>query len=52
MKSYTWWKQQKRRVQKKYTLFLGQYYSPKETKALERKLIRSKKHVEGKKETE
>jgi len=39
MKSYTWWKQQKRRVQKKYTLFLGMYFSPKDTKAFERKLI-------------
>ena len=31
MRTYDWWKKQKRRVQKKYTLFLGRYYSPKET---------------------
>ena len=30
MKSYQWWKKQKRRVQKKYTLLLGKYLSPKE----------------------
>lgn len=29
MKSYQWWKKQKKRVQKKYTL-LGRYLSPKE----------------------
>lgn len=30
MKSYQWWKRQKKRVQKKYTLLLGRYLSPKE----------------------
>lgn len=30
MKSYQWWKKQKKRVQKKYTLLLGRYLSPKE----------------------
>lgn len=33
MKSYDWWLQQKRRVQKKYTLLGGKYLSPKELKA-------------------
>lgn len=32
MKSYEWWKSQKRRVQKKYILLCGCYLSPKETK--------------------
>ena len=30
MKSYQWWRKQKKRVQKKYTLFLGRYLSPKD----------------------
>lgn len=30
MKSYKWWKKQKKRVRKKYTLLLGRYLSPKE----------------------
>lgn len=30
MKSYAWWRKQKRRVQKKYTLFLGVYLTPRE----------------------
>ena len=30
MKSFEWWLKQKRRVQKKYVLFLSKYYSPKE----------------------
>ena len=32
MRTYQWWLGQKRRVQKKYTLFLGGYLSPKEVK--------------------
>lgn len=32
MRSYTWWRKQKRRVQKKYTLFLGAYLTPREAK--------------------
>lgn len=32
MKDYYWWKNQKRRIQKKYTLLLGRYLSPKELK--------------------
>lgn len=32
-RSYRWWLSQKRRVQKKYTLFFGRYLSPKEVKA-------------------
>ncbi|WP_183164311.1 hypothetical protein [Absicoccus porci] len=38
MKSYHWWKKQKRRVQKKYTLFLSGYLSPKELKQLYKEL--------------
>ena len=38
MKTYNWWKKQKRRVQKKYTLFLGYYYSPKEIKNIAKRL--------------
>lgn len=32
MRDYKWWKRQKRRVQKKYTLLLGRYLTPKELK--------------------
>ena len=32
MRTYQWWLGQKRRVQKKYTLLLGRYLSPKEAK--------------------
>ena len=32
MRTYTWWKSKKRRTQKKYTLFLHRYLSPKEVK--------------------
>ena len=32
MRTYAWWKNKKRRVQKKYALLLGQYLSPKELK--------------------
>lgn len=39
MKSYEWWLKQKRRVQKKYNLCLGRYYSPKETKQFEKVII-------------
>lgn len=35
-RSYSWWLSKKRRVQKKYVLFLGDYYSPKEAKDLVR----------------
>ena len=33
MKSYEWWLSRKKRVRKKYTLFLGKYISPKELKS-------------------
>lgn len=33
MKSYEWWLGRKKRVRKKYTLFLGKYMSPKELKS-------------------
>lgn len=39
MKSYEWWLKQKRRVQKKYNLCLGRYYSPKETEQFAKALI-------------
>ena len=32
MRDCHWWKNQKRRIQKKYTLLLGHYLSPKELK--------------------
>lgn len=32
MRSYRWWKKQKKRVKNKYTLLLGRYLSPKELK--------------------
>lgn len=32
MKSYQWWRKQKKRVQKKYTLFFGRYLSSKDLK--------------------
>ena len=48
MRTYDWWKKQKRRVQKKYTLFLGRYYSPKEVAEI---IKRRKKKNEPKKET-
>lgn len=32
MRDYRWWRKQKRRVQKKYILFLGRYFSPKKAK--------------------
>lgn len=38
-KNYSWWKSQKPRVRKKYTLFLGRYLSPKEAKQIYKKLI-------------
>jgi len=43
MKSYEWWLKQKRRVQKKYTLVLGRYLSPKEVTEFVRRL-RGKKN--------
>ena len=43
MRTYAWWKKQKRRVQKKYTLVLGCYLSPREVSALE-KWLRGKKN--------
>lgn len=30
MRNYQWWKSRKKRIQKKYTLLLGHYLSPKE----------------------
>ena len=33
-RSYRWWLSKKRRVQKKYILFLSRYYSPKEARLL------------------
>lgn len=32
MRNYNWWLGRKHRTQKKYTLFLGRYMSPKELK--------------------
>lgn len=32
MRTYNWWLGQKKRVRKKYTLFLGRYMSPKEVR--------------------
>lgn len=32
MRKYYWWHKQKKRVQKKYTLCCGIYFSPKELK--------------------
>lgn len=40
MKTYSWWRGRKWRIKKKYFLFFGQYYSPKELKELVRKLKR------------
>lgn len=34
MRTYSWWKSQRKRVQKKYKLCLGRYLSPKEVKEL------------------
>lgn len=42
MKSYEWWLKQKRRVQKKYNLCLGRYYSPKETEQFAKALIQKR----------
>ena len=42
MKSYEWWLGRKKRVRKKYTLFLGKYLSPKESKSLHKKLQKAK----------
>lgn len=48
MKSYEWWLGRKKRVRKKYTLFLGKYMSPKEVKSLHKEwqkaIEREKKH--------
>lgn len=41
MRTYQWWRKQKRRVQKKYTLFLGRYLSPKEKREWYNKWISS-----------
>ena len=53
MKSYRWWKKQKKRVQKKYTLLLGRYLSPKESKEWYKHWLESTKwkvYVEGNKD--
>lgn len=42
MRNYKWWLGQKRRVQKKYTLFLGGYLSPKEAKELNKRILEMK----------
>ena len=40
-KSYQWYRSQKRRVQKKYTLLLGRYLTPKELRVyFKRKYVR------------
>ena len=40
--SREWYRKQKRRIQKKYTLFLGRYLSPKEVRVyFIRKMYRS-----------
>lgn len=48
MKSYEWWLGRKKRVRKKYTLFLGKYMSPKEVKSWNKEwqkaIERTKKH--------
>lgn len=43
MKSFEWWRKKKRRVRKKYALFGGYYYSPKEWKALNRMFERDRR---------
>ena len=40
MKSFEWWIKQKRRVQKKYVLFLSKYYSPKEKRQVRNRFKR------------
>lgn len=45
MKSYEWWRGRKKRVRKKYTLFLGKYLSPKESKSLHKKLQKAKERA-------
>ena len=42
MRTYLWWLSKKRRVQKKYTLLLGRYLSPKEVRAWYKMLVERK----------
>ena len=42
MRTYLWWLGQKKRVQKKYTLLLGRYLSPKEVREWYKKLVERK----------
>lgn len=51
VRNYRWWLSKKRRVQKKYTLFLSAYYSPKEAKQL-LKRIRLLKRKKGESDEE
>ena len=45
MKTYNWWLGKKRRVRKKYTLFLGKYMSPKELRLWRRgRFVRGAKY--------
>ncbi len=41
MRNYQWWKSKKKRIQKKYTLLLSQYLSPKEVKDWYKKRIKN-----------
>lgn len=48
MRPYSWWKSQKPRVRKKYTLCCGMYLSPKEVKEYfkrRQKVIRHWEHL-------
>ena len=49
MRTYSWWLGRKHRVRKKYTLFLGRYYSPKELRELlkESEWFKAKKKRSG-----
>lgn len=42
MRTYSWWLSKPVRVRKKYTLFLGRYYSPKEVKQMLKDFQRKK----------
>lgn len=44
MKSYEWWLGRKKRVRKKYTLFLGRYLSPKEKRLWYKEWQKGKKN--------
>lgn len=50
MRTYLWWLGQKKRVQKKYTLLLGKYLSPKEVRAWYKQLVERKGKKRSKEE--